>query len=440
MGLITDVEVVADSDTRWKWGATLAPRLAQACAAVPLAAIPPAMPRVRASLLAGHSSPTEGQLRDVGIAPHSLHRRNVAATVAELASTDAQLVVLACGGGTVQALLHALARVWAGRRERPIVVTGYVGLVYENLVDGLLCRAGADLVLANSAHDADRFRAIYAAAGADPDTVVQTALPYLGGVAHDPGAAGRDRPFTVTFVTQPGVPATKAERRYALEQAVQHAATHRKRRVLVKLRARVGERTTHVEPYHYESLLPARRLPRNLEFSYGPMSPVLDQTDLCVTVSSTAAIEAMHRGIPTGILLDFGLREALGNQLFLGSGVLTTWAALHEGALPMPEPNWAARCGIDDPDPYAAAACRIDTLLATPEPLAPLQPWLGTVGAAAYLPALLARHGLDASGTPLSSGTARTGWPSRAMRTAARRAYGVGVRIVEPRVRRLAQL
>ena len=101
-------------------------------------------------------------------------------------------------------------------RNRPIVVTGYVGLVYERAVDGLLLRAGADLVLANSAVDAQQFRSVLAAVDADPDSVVAASLPFLSGRPYDPTAAGRDRPFTTTFVTQPGVPETRDERRYAM--------------------------------------------------------------------------------------------------------------------------------------------------------------------------------------------------------------------------------
>lgn len=67
------------------------------------------------------------------------------------------MVVLALVGGAVQAMLHGLATL--GRR--PVVVTGYVGVVYEKLADGLLLRHGADVVLANSRHDAERFRAVY---------------------------------------------------------------------------------------------------------------------------------------------------------------------------------------------------------------------------------------------------------------------------------------
>lgn len=427
MAACSDVEVVADSDSRWKWGGTLAHRL------VPQA-------RAHATLLLGRSCPSDRQLREVGVDADSVRRLTVGEAVGRLADSTAQVVVLGCVGSAVQALLHALARVWADRPRRPVVVTGYVGLVYEKVVDGLLARAGADLVLANSAHDAARFRAVYANAGVDPSSIVQCALPFLDGARYDPDAAGRERPFTVTFVTQPGVPETKAERRYALLQAVEHAERCPERQVIVKLRGRVGERTTHVEPYHYATLLPAQRVPANVEFVYGPMGPVLDRTDLCVTVSSTAAIEAMHRGIPTGILTDFGVRETLGNHVFLGSGALASWAELHAGATPMPDPTWAARNGVGDAQPYAAAAARVAELLERTH-LPRLQPWLTPVDAAGYLPGLLARYGLDPAGAPMAG--AVTGEPpltTRALRAAARRAYGVGVRVVEPRIKRLAQL
>ena len=427
-----DIHIVADSDSRWKWGAALARRL-----------IPDADVHLHATLLEGRSTPNDRQLRDVGLAPDSLRRATVAELVSELADTDARIVVLACIGGSVQALLHALARAWAGRATRPVVVAGYVGIVYERVVDGLLLRAGADILLANSAADAERFRAVLDAAGADPDSVVQTALPFLGGPKHDPTAAPRLRPFTTTFVTQPGVPESRAERRYAMLQVIEHANTNPNRHVIVKLRGRPGERTTHVEPHHYASFVRARRLPANVELVYGSMSDVLDRTDLCVTMSSTAAIEAMHRDIPTAILTDFGVRESLGNQMFLGSGAMTSWSALHAGALPKVDPDWAARHGVDDSDPYGAAARRIARLCDPATPLPGLRPWLNVADAAGYLPGVLRRHGIDEFGGALSADQARTGATplrSRALRAAARRTYQVGVRTLEPRIKRMAGL
>jgi hypothetical protein len=426
------VHVIADSDTRWKWGAALAHRLS------------PDPVVVRGHLLEGRATPTDQQLADVGAAADSVRRVGIARLLADLAAADADVVVLACVGGTIQSLLHGLARAWQGRTSRPVVVTGYVGVVYERLVDGLLLRAGADLVLANSAADARRFRNVYSAVDVDADSIVQTALPFLGGEPHDPAAAGRDRPFTVTFVAQPSVPATREERRYALAQAVEHAVVHSERHVIVKLRGRVGEQTTHIERHHYADLLPAEDIPPNVEFAYGQMSDVLDRTDLCVTVSSTAALEAIHRDIPTAVLTDFGVREALGNQAFLHSGALASWAALHAGEIPKTDPDWATDNGVRDLAPDVAVHTRIAALVRGRDELSALRPWFVLETAPCYLPKLLARNGLDADGSPLVSdprwSTADPGVRRRTLRSIARRAYRFGIRRLEPRLRSWAQL
>jgi hypothetical protein len=427
------VHVVADSDTRWKWGTALAGRLA-----------PDGVVGVHGHLLEGRATPSEQQLADVGAAAESVRRVGIAQLLADLAHTDAEVVVLACVGGTIQSLLHGLGRAWQGRAERPVVVTGYVGVVYERLVDGLLLRAGADVVLANSAADASRFRIVFDAVGADPDSIVQTALPFLGGNPHDPTAAGWERPFTVCFVAQPSVPATRDERRYALGQAVQHAIMHPNRHVIVKLRGRLGEQTTHIERHHYADLLPPDEIPDNVEIAYGQMSDVLDRTDLCVTVSSTAGLEAMHRDIPTAVLTDFGVRESLGNQFFLHSGALTSWRALHDGEIPKTDRAWAADNGVFDAAPNAAVQARLGELVAGRAALAPLRPWFVAEDAACYLPKLLARNGLDVDGSPRVTdprwALTDPGVGRRALRATARRVYRISVRQLEPRVRRWAQL
>lgn len=427
---VWNVHVIADSDTRWKWGAAVSRRL-----------VPGADVRVHAVLLQGRSVPNDRQIGDVGYASASLRRATMSELVLELADTDADVVVLACVGGAVQALIRALSTAWRGRCTRPIVVTGYVGLVYERAVDGVLLRAGADLVLANSAADARRFRAVFEAVDADPETVVQTALPFLSGRPYDPTAAGRDRAFTTTFVTQPGVPETRDERKYAMAQVVEHAVRNPSRRVVVKLRGRPGERTTHVEPHRYSTMLANHRRPDNVELAYGSMSDVLDRTDLCVTVSSTAAIEAMHRLIPTAILTDFGIRESLGNHVFLHSGAFASWSALHGGSVPKTDPGWAADNGVSDPDPFSAAARRVTALTHGSAQLPPLRAWWDATDAAAYLPALLAKYGVDVFGVPLRApAPASASWPRRALRSNTRRAYHLAARSVEPRLKRWAEL
>ncbi|MET8751082.1 DUF6716 putative glycosyltransferase, partial [Streptomyces sp. NPDC004667] len=339
------VAVLADSDTRWKWGALTARRLA------------PDAPAPTGYVLRGRATPTARQLGEAGVGEADAGPVEVtcAEFLAELGRRHYDVVVLALVGGAVQAVLHGVRARWPAPAARPVLVTGYVGVVYEKLADGLLLRHGADLVLANSRHDADRFRAVYEGAGADPAAVVETALPFLEGAAYE--GAG-DRAHRVVFAVQPSVPEGRADRAYLLERAARHARLHPGREVLVKLRSRPGEHTTHLEEHPYQRLaerLPGG-LPPNCRLVYGNMGEVLDGTDLLVTVSSTAALESLHRGIPTAVLTDLGIREALGNHHFLGSGCLASWDQLDGGLLPAGDPDWLTAHGVAPAAPAVSAA------------------------------------------------------------------------------------
>ncbi|MFF3884555.1 DUF6716 putative glycosyltransferase [Streptomyces sp. NPDC001914] len=424
------IAVVADSDTRWKWGASVARQIAPGYA-------------LDALFLRTRATPTERQLAETGITPDT--RREV--TVAELVDDEelaaADLLVLATAGGTTLALTHGLGLAWEGRERRPVTVTGYVGVVYEKMVDGLLTRAGTDLVLANSAYDADRFRETFASVGVDPGSVVECALPFLGGEPYAPSA---ERPFTLTFAVQPSVPKGRVSRLRLLERAAAHARRHPDRLVLMKLRSLPGEHTTHVEADPYQLLIErmTEPAPDNLRLVYGNMGEVLDRTDLLVTVSSTAALESMHRGIPTAILSDFGIREAHGNHYFVHSGCLASWDDLDAGAAPRVDPAWAARQGIGKSDPYAAARARVAALGAAGR-LPALRPYYSPQRAGAYLAGILERNGLDEKGRPQASAAGASAGGAvrtvirRAARSGAKSLYRVGRERVAPTLRRWGQ-
>ncbi len=441
--------MLADSDTRWKWGALTASRIA-------------ADPHLDGYLLRGRATPTPRQLEEVGVRADSLREVTAVeflrdmggegpapgtATPDHLAGGSTgrlpDVIVLALVGGGVQAMLHGLAHAWQGRTRRPLIVTGYVGVVYEKLADGLLLRHGADLVLANSRQDAERFRGVYRGVGADASSVVEVALPFLGGAAH---TAPHD-PYTVVFAAQPSVPETRAERTYLLDRLVRHARLHPERQVLLKLRSKPGEHTTHIEELPYQRL--AQRLgplPENFQTVYGHMGEVLDRTDLLVTVSSTAALESLHRRIPTAVLTDLGVREKLGNHHFLGSGCLTSWDRLDTGEAPEPDRDWLARQGVAADGGYEeafdAARDRIAELRAREVP-APLAPYYTTVTAPGYLPGILARHHLAPDGSPLPGAPGVDKAPGavrQVVRRAARGAYRHGVQRVAPVIRRMGEL
>ncbi|MFS8200886.1 DUF6716 putative glycosyltransferase [Streptomyces sp. CWNU-52B] len=434
------VAVLADSDTRWKWGALTANRIAPADSDI----------RLDGYLLRGRATPTARQLEEVGVRADSLKEVTSAEFLREMASEEAayDVVVLSLVGGGVQAMLHGLSHQWRERAatsgaKRPVVVTGYVGVVYEKLADGLLLRHGADLVLANSRQDADRFTAVYEGVGADASAVTEVALPFLGGDTYE-----KHDPYTVVFAAQPSVPESRKDRTYLLNRLVQHARLHPDREVLLKLRSRPGEHTTHIEEQPYQRL--AERipggLPANLRLVYGHMGEVLDRTDLLVTVSSTAALESLHRRIPTVVLTDLGVRESLGNHHFVGSGCLASWDQLDDGHVPTPDARWVARQGVAADGSYEtafdAARERIAALLGGGE-LPALAPYYTPVTAPGYLPGVLARHHLAPDGSPLPGAPDADREPGpvrQIVRRAARGAYRHGVQRVAPVIRRMGEL
>lgn len=420
--------------------------------------------RIDGRLLRGRATPTPRQLAEVGVEVDSVQETTGVQFVRDTAGRDPyDLVILACVGGAVQAMLHGMAAAPAGRPaavRRPVVVTGYVGVVYEKLADGLLLRHGADVVLANSRYDAERFRSVYRGVGAEAAAVTECALPFLDGAPHEPGRrddAGGDSPFTVVFAAQPSVPAGRADRMYLLSRAAEHARAHPEREVLIKLRSKPGEHTTHIEEQPYQRLagrVPGG-LPANCRLVYGHMGEVLDRTDLLVTVSSTAALESLHRQVPTAVLTDLGIREALGNHHFLGSGCLASWDELDAGMLPEPDQDWIAHQGVGPTigptfdAAFDTARARVAELAAHDE-LPPLAPYYTAVTAPRYLPAVLNRYGFDAHGVPLPAAAAAADGAEHstglrravrgAMRDAARGAYRHGVQRVAPVIRRMGEL
>ncbi|MET8977860.1 DUF6716 putative glycosyltransferase [Streptomyces sp. NPDC004539] len=432
------IAVLADSDTRWKWGARTARRIVPDSGPEPI---------LDGYLLRGRATPTPRQLAEVGIAADSLREVTAVEFLRAMGEEPYDVLVLSLVGGGVQAMLHGLKRVWEDRADqagklRPVVVTGYVGVVYEKLADGLLLRHGADLVLANSRQDADRFKAVYDGVGADSSSVTEVALPFLGGEPY----TGEHQPYTVVFAAQPSVPESRKDRTYLLDRMIRHARLHPNREVLLKLRSKPGEHTTHIEELPYQKLAQSKDLPANFRLVYGNMGEVLDRTDLLVTISSTAALESLHRRIPTVVLTDLGIRESLGNHHFVGSGCLASWEQLDAGHRPVADEEWVSRQGVcadgEYENAFDAARERIAKLLDLPQ-LPPLRPYYTPATAPGYLPGILARHHLGPDGTPLPGAPAadKTPGPVRQIvRRAARGAYRHGVQRVAPVIRRMGEL
>ena len=419
--------VLADSDSRWKWGVATARQL---------------LPRAGVSgiICEGPNNPSERQLAEVAPRPDSLRVLPLPRALDAVTREAPAVVIVALPGGSCQAVLQWAAARWPTPGPRPLFITGYVGVVYEKMLDGLLNRAGSDVLLANSPADVNRFTSALTGVGADAAAVTLTKLSFLSGQLYhrDP-----ERPYTLTFAPQPGVPRTLGEREYIVTRLHRYATMHPDHDVLVKLRGTPGEALTHTEHYPFQRLIAklGDQRPPNLEVVLGSMSETLSVTDLLVTVSSTAAVEAMHRGIPTAILTDFGIRESLGNHFFTGSGCYASFNDLDELAAPQVDPEWAAGHGIGPTSTAAPARERLAELL-TLEALPPVAPFYTLATAPEHVRGVLARYDLDELfPTENEADGANVGQIlGHVMRLVARRAYRYGVQRVAPGVRKVAGL
>lgn len=411
------VALLADTESRWKWAARMAARLGPE-------------PEVVGYQLWTHELPSHRQLLDAGVRPEQVRQLTPSGLLDALAVDRPDVLIVAAPGGGCQAVLQLLAT--AHLEPRPLVITGYLGVVYENLVDGLLLRAGSDLIAANSPADLDQFQTVLSSVGARPESLVRTTLPFL----EDPAPRSPSARFALTFAGQPGVPASRAERQHVVQRLADHARRHPERDVLVKVRNLPGEVATPPEPHPYDELIRGlgTQRPANLKVIGGLLSRALSRSDLLVTVSSTAALEAIHAGVPAAVLTDFGVRESLGNTYFLGSGLLASFDELDRGLIPKVRSDWAIQRGVrglTDELPQRVAQ-------ALTEPRGELRPFYSLDNASGFLPRLLAGYGIGPDGRPLASRT--TSVLRKAVRTGARGVYRHGTTVIGPALRRLAAL
>lgn len=310
------------------------------------------------------SALSEEQIRAVGMT--HIVRKPWDEIVRTSAESDA--VVLGVQGPLVEQYSHDLDRYLTktGHTAAPVVVAGWVGVIIEKETAGYLDRCCADVIAVNSRTDLARFTQVADRLGLPQSGLMLSGLPLLP-PRSAPMAQGPVR--TVVFADQPTVPASRDDRSYVYSRLVDYARKHPKRTVLLKPRHRPEEDTFHAMRHHPETLVAEfGALPANFKITYEPITDLLDTVDLLMTVSSTAALESVGRGVRTALIADLGIHEKLGNHVFLPSGLLTTFDAIDEDDLPEVNPTWLQDVFIEDDElaPAQRVVRRVTELVDTP--------------------------------------------------------------------------
>lgn len=243
----------------------------------------------------------------------------------DFASLDADIVFAAATGPVVNELFAKLLRSSAGAPRRAALISALPGVAFPATPKGWRYRRSGDGFIVHSHAEAREFGQLAEEEPGHSPTVLVSKLPFLG-------TAGFPQPAThpvssVVFAAQAKVPVDRADREAILCALDETARLNPRVRVVVKLRGRAGEPQTHAEEHPYDLLWDelasgGRVGAGNVDFVTGSMEAALVPGAALLTVSSTAALEAIDRGSPVLVLTDFGLNDAMLNTVFRGSGLL----------------------------------------------------------------------------------------------------------------------
>ncbi len=325
------VVAIADTDSYVKWAAALLGSIGDRWDAALLVLDTPLVvsDAQLAAALSGSGLPRERAER---IAHGRLAER--------LGELGADVVVIGARGP----LVRVLARELAALDPRPVVVTGLPGISIPATRKAVVYRLQCDLFVVHSRREVREFGALSARTGYAHRYALAT-LPFArGSHAADPGGQrriGETGGTDLVFATQAKVPAERADRLRIARLLVRAAEVDPSRRVVVKLRAADGEHQTHAEQDGYPELLASLGpLPPNLVTSTAPMRAALATAQGLVTVSSTAAIEAIARGIPVIALDTFGVSASLINETLADADLLAGEDDVVARRFRHPDPEW----------------------------------------------------------------------------------------------------
>ena len=317
---MTRVLAISDSDSYLKWSVATLRALPKSWSSTQLVVKNPVLPSPeQARAAAGAPVST--------LAYPALQRR--------IDQERPDVVLLAASGPVVAALTAAPA---LRGPDRPVLVSGLPGISVPATPRAVTLRAGCDVFVLHSHREIAEFTALAAELGV-PHRFGLARLPFLP--PGPPAAADPPGDGPLVFAAQAKVPVRREDREQIL------LALARSGRAVVKLRALSTEWQTHHEPWPYPQLyaglVQAGRVePDALHFAAGSMTEALAGARGLVTVSSTAALEAMALGLPVLTLSDFGVSEEMINTVFAGSGCLGTLADLATGRPATADPAWTA--------------------------------------------------------------------------------------------------
>jgi hypothetical protein len=309
--------------------------------------------------------------------------------LSEAANCDALGVYLP--GSKLRQVWFRNQEIFTSSRVRPLLFTGFNGVVLHKFEDGLSWRCGYDLIALNSPED-------HAKAISFGDMTGGALMPIIGinrtlKSPTDSSSTWNSRK-KIVFAEQVLFPASNPEKFYLYSQLIRLALNSPEWEIVIKPRTLPTKRTFHRQAEHVSHFLSRTFvLPKNLTISYQPLEQLLEDSTALISISSTAFFDAIGLGIPAFTLSDFGVNSAYGTHYFHKSGCTICLSEIEhlsrETFNRRPTEDWLAFKGFSqDFSPQALVAGIEDRIQAGHHHTAPIpvDPQQRVMGKAADIP------------------------------------------------------
>lgn len=218
------------------------------------------------------------------------------------------------------------------------IISGYPGLVFNGVYEGMLYRSLCDFVLLNSHKDLKKYCQLKENFEITNGIPLLYGYPFLDSFSQHSQRTKKN----ILFIEQSIIPFKFKERLYLCQELIELAKAMPDYDVLVSLRCKKDERTLFKCRYHFEDLfgdLNAKDI-SNLKITYEDVHSLIDQSEIVITVSSTAILQAVFQNKKTYILSDFGCQDRYGTPFFLGSGLIASFEEIKKGCIKKANSIW----------------------------------------------------------------------------------------------------
>lgn len=288
------------------------------------------------------------------------------AKVYELAiRTD--IVVLAVGGAAHVKFFYIFNNhYYDSSKSRPLVLSGFNGMVDNTNPHGMLCRLSSDYLLVNSLADLSNFEKTLNYLGVSYNPLVLSGYirNYLPSVAYEKN----NKNSVICYVDQVLIFKNNHEREYVASCLLYIAIKNPDKKLFVKLR----EKKNTSDPkgknknisFYIEKIKKSESLiVHNIVYEYGEPSSVIEKSHHLIGFSSTLLVEGLVKGRNVSIITDLGISHQFGNHVFIGSNLFSSFNDIANGKINEVDECWAEENIFYDQDYLKKLAINIDAKL-----------------------------------------------------------------------------